>query len=128
LTWVERLPPAVEHLQTLSKNFVQSGDQTIWRRIADGLEALKANLRPTSDVAVQWQAEMGALGTNLESYARILNQIRNPAILLNREKDRLKSISLSFSQEVEKQIVRPYQQQEGERIYKGSSSTLLRSE
>lgn len=60
---------------------------------------------------------MDALGTDLESYTRILNQMQDPAILLNREKDRLKSISLSFSQEVEKQIVQPYQQQKGRRIY-----------
>ncbi|MCB1849998.1 MAG: PAS domain S-box protein [Gammaproteobacteria bacterium] len=116
---IKRLPPAVEQLQLLSRNFVQNGDHITWKRVTNGLKTLRANLQPNSDSAVQWQTETAALSTALDSYAGILNQIHPPATLLNQEKERLKSVSLSFSEEVEEQIVQPYRKQEGERIYRG---------
>lgn len=119
LVRIERLPPAVEHLRILSRFFIQSGDHTTWKQITDGMEELRTHLDPAYNGVAQWQSEVERLHKDIESYSHILNQLHDPAIQLNHEKDRLKSISLSFSKEVEEQIVQPYRKQEGERIYQG---------
>ena len=119
LTQIQSLAPRVEHLHLLSKAFVQNGDARQWLEITDNLQSLSVDIAAGSHAFLQWQEKIQALQTHLATYRRLLNQVHEPALALNGEKLKLQRIGLSFIKEMETQILTPYQEEAGLRLYAG---------
>ena len=119
LTQIQSLAPRVEHLRLLSKAFVQNGDARQWQKITDNLQSLSVDIAAGSHAFFQWQKEIQELKIHLAIYRRLLNQVHEPALALNGEKLKLQRISLSFTKEMETQILTPYQEEAGLQLYAG---------
>jgi len=119
LTQIQSLAPRVEHLRLLSKAFVQNGDARQWQEITDNLQSLSVDIAAGSHAFLQWQKDIQTLKTHLATYRRLLNQVHEPALALNDEKLKLQRIGLSLTKEMESQILTPYQEEAGLRLYAG---------
>ena len=117
----------IEHIQLLGRSFIQDADQAIWDQISQTMESVRWNLRKAPDTGGSWQQEIEALNRSLEDYHRIITQLYEPAVNMKAEKKALQELGLTFSREVEKEIIKPYRKEEGLRIYRGESIDPFKS-
>ena len=118
LSRIQQIPGRMEYINLLSKSFIQNGDGTDWNKIIVNLERVSLSLSDTR-TNDRWQEEILVINKLLADYYHILSRIHDPAVRLNEEKRKFKSIGLSFSKEVEERIIIPYREEEGLRLYEG---------
>jgi PAS domain S-box-containing protein len=117
----------IEHIRLLGRSFIQDADQAIWDQISQTMEFVRRNLRKAPDTDGNWQPEIEALNRRLEDYYRIITQLYEPAVKMKAGKKALQELGLTFSREVEEEIIKPYRKEEGFRIYRGESIDPFKS-
>ncbi|MFC1884562.1 PAS domain S-box protein [Thermodesulfobacteriota bacterium] len=117
LSQIDKASERTEYIRILSKTFIQYADRTSWDQISQSMESVRLNLQTAA--MGHWKEETEALSQSLDDYQHILTQLYEPAVRLKAEKKALQEIGLTFSNEVEEKIIKPYRKDESLRIYKG---------
>ncbi|CAB1056343.1 hypothetical protein D1BOALGB6SA_1079 [Olavius sp. associated proteobacterium Delta 1] len=118
---IDNIALRIDHIRLLGRNFIQDADQTCWDQISQAMESVRENLQAAPYAAGRWWQEIEDLNRSLADYHGIIKLLYEPAFNLKTEKEALQRIGLAFAQEVEAEIIRPYRQEEGLRIFEGES-------
>ena len=121
LSQIQQVEIRIEHIQLLSRNFIQNADQTIWGLILFNLESLQLNLTARPRAAERWRNELETLDKSVKEYYSILVQLFEPSVRLKTQKLALQGLGLAFSDDVEEKIIKPYKKEVGLMIYQGKS-------
>jgi PAS domain S-box-containing protein len=119
LSYIEQIAVRIEQLRLLERNFIQNADPKGWGEISQTMESIHRDLQEDSVMAGRWRQEIEVLNRSLKDYHRVLTQLYKPAVNLKSQKKALQQIGLTFSRQVEEQIIIPYRKEEGLRIYDG---------
>ncbi|MBI9084855.1 MAG: PAS domain S-box protein [Desulfobacterales bacterium] len=127
LSRIQQTVVRVEHLRLLGRGFIRNADPGNWQRINRTMASIRGDLAASAKTPGDWQAEMAALKISLEGYHGVLRMLNGPAVSLKAQKEVLQGIGISFSNQVEEQIIRPYRKEEGLRTYHGDAIDPFKS-
>ncbi len=118
---IRQLTEKVENIRLLRRDFIQSGDPDAWKKITNHIDFFQRSLADAPPRDGQWKQYLKTLTEKIAEYDHLLSRIHDPALGLNKEKNRVQRIGLSFSTEIQDRIITPYRKEEGLKIYEGRS-------
>ena len=126
-TDIQLAAPHLEHIRLKTTNFIQNAAPETWKDVDSELDAINDYFDPTHFEKTEWQGLAAELNRGLEAYTGLLNRLYDPAVRLHEQKIALQGLGLSFIEEIEAGIIRPFRQEESLRLYKGGSLDPLKS-
>ncbi|MBN1699057.1 MAG: PAS domain S-box protein [Spirochaetales bacterium] len=116
---VDKLTTLIHDIKNNEKLFIQNADTAGWNEMYLTMENTQNILGTLRSMMVTRKGEIGNLDDAIKKYNSIMVKLYHPAINLNRRKEELARIGISFSQEVERLIIEPFRKEEGIRLYEG---------